>query len=103
LKDLIRQVGLDPESKLKVGKYSMGMKQRLGIAQAIMDKPELLLLDEPMNGLDNHGVDEMRRLFKTLKEQGTTIIIASHIAEDIQILCDAVTYLDHGRIVEEKV
>ena len=56
-----------------------------------------------MNGLDNHGVDEMRRLFKTLKEQGTTIIIASHIAEDIQILCDAVTYLDHGRIVEEKV
>ena len=103
LKDLIRQVGLDPESKLKVGKYSMGMKQRLGIAQAIMDKPELLLLDEPMNGLDNHGVDEMRRLFKTLKEQGTTIIIASHIAEDIQILCDAVTYMDHGRIVEEKV
>ena len=101
--ELLRLVRLEARAGDKISKYSLGMRQRLGIAQAIMDKPELLLLDEPMNGLDNHGVDEMRRLFKTLKEQGTTIIIASHIAEDIQILCDAVTYLDHGRIVEEKV
>lgn len=80
----------------------MGMKQRLGIAQAIMERPELLLLDEPMNGLDNRGVDEMRQLFMDLKKRGTTIILASHIADDIRILCDTVTYMDQGRIVSEQ-
>lgn len=102
LMDLLSLVGLDPNSRLKVSKYSMGMKQRLGIAQAILEDPELLLLDEPMNGLDNHGVGEMRKLFRKLNEKGTTIIIASHIADDIRILCDRVTYLDQGKIIKEE-
>lgn len=86
----LKSVRLDPYSKLHVGKYSMGMKQRLGIAQAIMEKPEILILDEPMNGLDNDGVMEMRKLFINLREEGTMIIIASHNKEDIEVLCDEV-------------
>lgn len=103
LKELIRLVGLDPESRRKVGKYSMGMKQRLGIAQAIMDEPELLLLDEPMNGLDNAGVQEMRELFRRLNEKGTTIVIASHMEEDIRYLCHEVTHMDTGSIISREV
>ncbi len=83
-------VGLDPESKKPVGKYSLGMRQRLGIAQAIMERPRLLVLDEPMNGLDNRGVEDMRKLFLQLKEDGTTILLASHNPADIEILCDTV-------------
>ena len=72
----IRRVGLDPLMKKPVGKYSLGMRQRLGIAQAIMEDPALLILDEPLNGLDKHGVREMRQLIKGLKEQGKTILLA---------------------------
>lgn len=82
-------MGLNPDEKT-VGKYSLGMKQRLGIAQAIMEDPEILVLDEPMNGLDKDGVAEMRRLFLHLKAQGKTIIIVSHSTEDINELCDTV-------------
>ena len=78
----LKSVRLDPYSKLHVGKYSMGMKQRLGIAQAIMEKPEILILDEPMNGVDNDGVMEMRKLFINLREEGTMIIIAIAIRTD---------------------
>lgn len=92
-------VGLDPENKKPVRKYSLGMRQRLGIAQAIMEDPELLLLDEPMNGLDNQGVEDMRRLFAELREQGKTILLASHSNEDIHTLCDTVCELDHGQII----
>lgn len=92
-------VGLDPESRKPVRKYSLGMRQRLGIAQAIMEDPELLLLDEPMNGLDNQGVEDMRRLFGELRERGKTILLASHSNEDIRTLCDTVCELDHGRVV----
>jgi len=90
------RVGLDPESKKPVGKYSLGMRQRLGIAQAIMEDPHLLILDEPMNGLDKQGVREMRRLFKELREEGKTILLASHNAEDIAELCDTVCEMDAG-------
>lgn len=99
LKEVIKRVGLDPDSKKAVGKYSMGMKQRLAIAQAIMDDPPLILLDEPMNGLDNQGVEDIRKVLMDLREQGKTIILASHSKEDIAILCDSVTELDHGRII----
>lgn len=92
-------VGLDPENRKPVRKYSLGMRQRLGIAQAIMEDPELLLLDEPMNGLDNQGVEDMRRLFGELRERGKTILLASHSNEDIRALCDTVCELDHGRVV----
>lgn len=83
----------------KVGKYSMGMRQRLGIAQAIMENQSILILDEPMNGLDNKGVDEIRKLILDLKKEGRSIILASHNREDIQILCDQVYEMDNGKII----
>lgn len=92
----ISAVGLDPSDKRAVGKYSLGMKQRLGIAQAIMENPDILLLDEPMNGLDNAGVREMRDLFKSLRAQGKTILLASHNPLDIEELCDTVCEMDGG-------
>lgn len=92
----IALVGLDPDSKKHVGKYSLGMRQRLGLAQAIMEDPELLILDEPMNGLDKTGVAEMRQLFLKLKEQGKTILIASHNPDDTRILCDTLHEMDAG-------
>lgn len=94
--DTIRMVGLDPYSPKPVGKYSLGMRQRLGIAQAIMEKPRLLILDEPMNGLDKHGVAEMRKLFLSLATNGRTIVLASHNIQDIEELCDTVCEMDAG-------
>jgi ABC-2 type transport system ATP-binding protein len=98
--EAIQSVGLDPNSKKSVKKYSLGMKQRLGIAQAIMEKPKILILDEPMNGLDKTGVKQIRELLLSLKRQGTTILLASHISEDIHILCDKVYEFDNKTLVE---
>ena len=98
IKQSIRKVGLNPEDKKPVGKYSLGMRQRLGLAQAIMENPELLILDEPMNGLDKEGVSDMRTLLLELKKQGKTIILASHSAEDIDVLCDSVSEMEHGKL-----
>ena len=92
----MNQVGLDPMSKKPVGKYSLGMRQRLGIAQAIMESPELLILDEPMNGLDKQSVEEMRQLLIALREGGKTILLASHNSQDIEIVCDTVCEMDLG-------
>ena len=94
--NVLRTVGLDPESRKHVGKYSLGMRQRLGIAQAIMEDPEILILDEPMNGLDNAGVQDIRALLLKLKAQGKTILLASHNHEDIAALCDTVHEMDGG-------
>ena len=94
--DSIRRVGLDPLMKKPVGKYSLGMRQRLGIAQAIMEDPALLILDEPLNGLDKHGVREMRDLIKGLKADGKTILLTSHNQGDIDELCDTVCEMDAG-------
>ena len=94
--NVLRTVGLDPESRKHVGKYSLGMRQRLGIAQAIMEDPEILILDEPMNGLDNAGVQDIRALLLELKAQGKTILLASHNHEDIATLCDTVHEMDGG-------
>ncbi len=102
IRESMGRVGLDPDSKKKVGKYSLGMKQRLGIAQAIMENPDILILDEPMNGLDNQGVEDVRNILLKLKEEGKTIILASHNKEDIEILCDEVHEMDHGALTEEK-
>jgi len=96
IRNTIALVGLDPKMKKHVGKYSLGMKQRLGIAQAIMGDPGLLILDEPFNGLDKHGIAEMRELIKTLREEGKTILIASHNQMDIDELCDTVCDMDAG-------
>lgn len=94
----ISLVGLNPDDRKHVGKYSLGMRQRLGIAQAIMENPDVLILDEPMNGLDNQGVQDMHKLIKSLKEEGKTIIIASHSMYDIEDLCDTVVEMSAGKI-----
>lgn len=98
IRDAMGRVGLDPDSRKWVSKYSLGMRQRLGIAQAIMEDPDLLILDEPMNGLDNQGVKEIRRLLLALRAQGKTILLASHDPVDIEELCDRVYEMDAGKI-----
>jgi ABC-2 type transport system ATP-binding protein len=95
----LERVGLDPQSRQHVGKFSLGMRQRLGIAQAIMEDPALLILDEPFNGLDIAGVEDMRQLLLELREHGKTILMASHSREDLVLLCDTVCQMDRGRIV----
>ena len=96
----MQKVGLDPDLKRHVRKYSLGMRQRLGLAQAIMENPDLLILDEPMNGLDKEGVADMRQYLLDLKAQGKTILIASHSAEDISVLCDTVCEMDKGVLIK---
>lgn len=103
IRGAIKLVGLDPDSRKHVGKYSLGMRQRLGLAQAIMEDPELIILDEPMNGLDKNGVAEMRQLFLQLKEQGKTILIASHNPDDTRILCDTLHEMDAGVMTEREL
>lgn len=90
IRETLHKVGLNPDMKKPVTKYSLGMRQRLGIAQAIMENPKVLVLDEPFNGLDRHGVVEMRMLLKELKAEGKAILLASHNAQDIEELCDHV-------------
>ena len=90
IREVLLRVGLDPDMRKPVGKYSLGMRQRLGIAQAIMEKPKVLILDEPFNGLDKTGVGHMRGLLRELKGQGKAILLASHNAQDIEVLCDEV-------------
>lgn len=102
INDAIKKVGLNPYSHKHVGKYSLDMRQRLGLAQAIMENPDILILDEPMNGLDKDGVSDMRKYLLDLKEQGKTILIASHSAEDIEILCDTVCEMDKGVLTKLK-
>ena len=96
INEAISKVGLDPDSPKPVGKYSLGMRQRLGIAQAIMEDPSVLILDEPFNGLDRGGVREMRNLILGLKEMKKTILLASHNQVDIDELCDTVCEMDAG-------
>ena len=99
IEEAMRTAGLDPKLKRHVKKYSLGMRQRLGIAQAIMEKPKLLILDEPFNGLDKEGVEQMRTYFLELKKQGVTILLSSHTSEDIKLLCDTVTEMEKGKTV----
>lgn len=96
--DAITKVGLDPNNKKSVKNYSLGMRQRLGIAQAIMEKPKVLILDEPMNALDKDGVESMRNLFLDLKNKGTTILFTSHNAEDIESLSDRIFEMNNGEL-----
>ncbi|MBO5387957.1 MAG: ABC transporter ATP-binding protein [Lachnospiraceae bacterium] len=99
LAGVMKSVGLEPKSRKKVSKYSMGMKQRLAIAQATMENKDILILDEPMNGLDAEGVDYFRRYFQELKENGKTLILASHNKDDISMLCDKVYTMENGEVV----
>lgn len=95
---VMEKVGLDAGNRKKVRHYSLGMRQRLAIAQAVMEDPEILILDEPMNGLDKQGVGEIRELLLSYKEEGKVILLASHNREDIQILCDEVYEIEEGRL-----
>lgn len=101
IKEAIRMVGLDPGSNKKVGKFSLGMRQRLGIAQAIMENPNLIILDEPMNGLDKKGIEDVKELLLKLKGDGKTILMASHYAEDMEI-CDEVFQMEDGKLGDMK-
>ena len=97
-KRAMEAMGLDPANKKHVGKYSLGMRQRLGLAQALMDDPDILILDEPMNGLDQACSGRLRTLLKQLAAQGKTIVIASHYAEDLQNLCGKIYTVADGYI-----
>lgn len=101
IEETIRRVGLDPESKLKVKKYSLGMRQRLNIAQAIFEKPDILLLDEPTNAIDDKGVELVHDILLEEKKRGATIIIASHHKEDIEPLCDVILQMRDGKLIYE--
>ena len=98
IRSAMEQVGLDPDMKKPVAKYSLGMRQRLGIAQAIMEDPQILILDEPFNGLDLAGVKDMRALLRTLNDKGKTILLSSHNQADIEELCQTVCVMDGGRM-----
>lgn len=101
IKEVLEMVGLGNVGRKHVSKFSMGMRQRLAIAQAVMESPKLLILDEPMNGMDEKGVEEMRQLILARKAVGTTIILSSHNIEDIRILCDQVYRIDAGVVMRE--
>ncbi|MEG1015135.1 MAG: ATP-binding cassette domain-containing protein, partial [Clostridia bacterium] len=98
--DVIRLVGLDPTDQKPLGKYSLGMRQRLGIAQAIMENPSILILDEPFNGLDKQGVADIHALLQSLKADGKCILLASHSAADIAQACDIVYEMQDGQLVD---
>ena len=104
-KDKIREttseVGLDPDDKRPIRKYSLGMRQRILIAQAIMEEPDVLLLDEPTNGLDDSGVDEIRKLISAQAKRGAIVCVASHNKEDIALLSDKIFRVDNGAVREE--
>lgn len=100
VEEVLKQVGLYEARHKLVRKYSLGMRQRLGIAQALMENPETLILDEPMNGLDNECVALVRDILAALKKQGKTILLVSHNAEDIRVLCDVIYEMDKGKMIE---
>ena len=101
--EVLQQVGLFEARNKPVRKYSLGMRQRLGIAQALMENPDTLILDEPMNGLDNECVTLIRDILANLREQGKTILLVSHNAEDIRVLCDRIYEMDKGKLVDNHV
>lgn len=100
IKDWMKRFGLEKEQNKKYGKYSLGMKQKLGIIQAVMEHPDIVILDEPFNGLDNNSVEIVRQLLLELKKEKKTIFIASHIKDDILLLCDRVYEMDAGKIID---
>ncbi|MFA5602331.1 MAG: ABC transporter ATP-binding protein [Bacilli bacterium] len=99
----LEKVGLLAYKDKKFGAYSLGMKQKLGIAQVLMEDPKILLLDEPFNGLDEQSAKNIRKILLIEKEKGKLILIATHIKEDVEILCDEVFYLDVGKIINHKI
>lgn len=101
IKSAIKRVGLDPDDKRTFKKYSLGMKQRIVLAQAIMERPDIIMLDEPTNSLDEDSVKQIRQVIREEKERGAMILLASHNKEDINLLADQVFRIDQGHIVNE--
>jgi ABC-2 type transport system ATP-binding protein len=99
---LLEMVGLDPNDGKSASKYSMGMKQRLSIAMALLGNPKLLLLDEPMSNLDRVGCEEMRSLFRKLSAEGKTLVIATHVQKDVDDLCSGVVHMNEGVATYER-
>lgn len=100
IRENLRRVGLEPSDKRAYHKYSLGMKQRLGIAQAIMEKPDLILLDEPTNALDDDGIQKIRQIVQEENGRGATIVLASHNKEDLRLLCNRFYKMSDGRLEE---
>lgn len=98
IKQTMEKVGLNPNNKAKVQDYSLGMKQKLGIAQAIMEDQDILVLDEPFNALDYKTYEDIKNIIKSLKDEGRTILLTSHNFEDIEQLCDSVYLIEEGRL-----
>ncbi|MGN7323164.1 ABC transporter ATP-binding protein [Bacillus altitudinis] len=98
IRQVIDSVGLNPDDKRSVKTYSLGMKQKLAIAQAIMEKPDIILLDEPMNGLDEDAVENVYHLIRAENERGATVLLTSHHKQDIEKLCDVVYKMNSGKI-----
>ena len=103
IRESIKAVGLDPDDKRKYKKYSLGMKQRLGIACAIMENPDLIVLDEPINALDENGIKLVREILHSHKKRGALIIIACHDKEELEFLSDEIYTIENGGIVDYKV
>lgn len=101
VEELLRRVGLEEAAGVQLRKYSKGMMQRLGIAQAIINRPKLVFLDEPMSGLDPMGRRDMTLLIQELRDGGTTVVFSSHILPDVEALCDEVAILNRGRLVQK--
>ena len=98
IREAIQRVGLDPDDKRTYRKYSLGMKQRIVIAQAIMESPDVLFLDEPCNSLDEEGVERIRKIIREEKDRGALILLASHVREDMELLADEVYEVREGRV-----
>ena len=100
---VMKEVNLFDEKDKKYKKYSVGMKQKLRIAQAVMEKNDILILDEPFNGLDRGSVLKIRDYLQNMKKQNKTILLASHIAEDLEVLCDHIFEMESGRVINENI
>lgn len=100
IREYMKFVGLDPDNKKSVKKYSLGMRQRLGLAQALMENPDVLILDEPFNGLDKGMAERMRDVLVDEKRKGKTILLASHNEHDIDYICDRIYEIDGGKILK---
>lgn len=101
IRDALTRVGLDPDDKRKYRKYSLGMKQKLGIACAFMEYPDIVILDEPINAIDREGVQLVRNILDDLKKKGKIVIIACHDADEMEVLADVILVMENGRIISE--
>jgi ABC-2 type transport system ATP-binding protein len=97
----LERVGMTARANVKVSKYSMGMRQRLGVAACLIGDPQLLILDEPMNGLDPAGMHEMRDMIRSLAQEGRTVMLSSHLLDEVQRTCDAVAIVDRGNVIRQ--